>query len=55
LSLDQVRIQGFTEAESEGYTGIFSATSLFWLVDDPEIVATYQRHFEHLWTAARLR
>ncbi len=53
--LDQVRIQGFTEAETEGYTGIFSTTSLFWLVDDAEIVATYRRHFEHLWGTAHLR
>ncbi len=53
--LDQVRIQGFTEAETEGYNGIFSTTSFFWLVEEPEIVAAYRQHFEYQWERARLR
>lgn len=53
--LDQVRIQGFTEAEEEGYTGIFSATSFFWLIDDQEIVEAYRRHFTYLWEESRKR
>lgn len=53
--LDQVRIQGFTEAEEEGFTGIFSTTSFFWLVEDAGLTDAYQRHFEYLWGNARLR
>ena len=53
--LDQVRIQGFTAAESDGYRGIFSTTSLLWLVDEPSVVAAYRQHFEHQWERALLR
>ena len=50
--LDQVRIQGFTEAEQEGYSGIFSTTSFFWLIEDSTCVKAYDQYFGKLWNAA---